>query len=225
MSYIPRYLYERLLLGVVICLASGPVEANVGGVYVTASPLLPCFAGLDECTGDYRLPIGLGYGRFGNSRSALADAIYDGDCAIYTDVGDLTASDYLVIYINDAYAISTSRSDGGLVIFEVDVWEYTDDACYGAVNRNFSADVAECSVAHLGAGASWQALWAETSGDCGSSYGDPGDCHMPDIGISYPGSTGRYCYLYGIGISVCDDDGTNCVNDVNVGAFVVDWTS
>lgn len=200
--------------------------AAVGGTWGATDMIFPCFAFLDDCTDDYRLLLGAGYGKYGVSRTATADALHDvNQCGDKFDVGDLPSNEDLWVYVDNAYAIDTVRDDGGVVKFIIDLFEYEENDCSGGIDRNFTADTATCTVNGTDANVTWQTPWSESYGDCTAGYGDPGDCHQPDIRVSYPGTLGTYCYKYYIWVRVCDSDGTNCTSDYDYGYFVAEWVS
>ncbi|HNT35427.1 MAG TPA: hypothetical protein PKH07_10570, partial [bacterium] len=180
-----------------------------------------CAVSPDPCTDDYRLMLGSGYGKY-SSRIRNAEAVANftaNTCGLQQDVGEIPSDEDLIIYVDTSYAIDTTASDGGIVKVKIDVdeWNTTHgvEPCTGDKNRTFPSDTAECDVDGTASNRSWQTPWSDSKGDCSGGYGDPGDCHNPDIGISFPSGsgTGTYCYEYYIEISVCDSDGTNCTTD------------
>lgn len=209
-----------MVLSLYVC---GYAVAGVGTTYLTALPKVPCFLDYDPCSEDYRLMLGAAWGLYDSSRSANANALYDSDCDEYTNVGELSSDDYLVVFVVNSYAISSSSTDSGVVKFYVDLFEYTDDECDGGITRNFNMDTSTCSVTVAGGVGPWLSAWSETAGHCGNSWGDPGNCHQPDIGITYPGAPGTYCYRFYVMVSVCNADGSSCTSDYEYGYFTMNW--
>lgn len=192
--------------------------------------LVPCWATEDECTGDYRLPLGHAYGWYiGGAlpkRDAASTPYYAaGRCGYGSDIGDIPSTEFFVVYVAYSMAGDTSSDDSGQVKFKIDLYEYTETDCTGDINRNFSSDTAKCTITSDDADEGWQSAWSDSKRDCSGSYGDPGDCHMPDIGVGYPGTAGEYSYKYYIETKVCDSDGTNCSEtDKEYGCFRTEWT-
>ena len=166
------------------------------------------------------------YIKGGSSRYAGSSPyFYLGRCGYGEEAGEIPSDQQLIVYLAYGMAADESTLDSGQVQFKIDVWEYTTVTCSGTINRNFTEDTATCPVTVNNSDIGWLDAWSDSRRDCTGAYGDVGDCHMPDIAITYPGSIGDYSYKYTITTKVCDSDGTNCTEDPKDGCFVIDWVN
>ena len=200
---------ESLLLGVGI------------GNTTTECLNMPCWATFDDCFSDYLVYVGDLSGVYDASRSAVADAYFNSsNCGWGTEIGSLNNSYDLVVSVPHAWALDKTTSDGGDVEFYTEVKEYSNTDCTGTLNR-ISTDTSTCTTAY--SSKEWVHAFSESKADCDGGYGDPTDCHKPDILISGPESTGYKSYWYKVEVSTCDSGGANCTSDYDTGCFVVYW--
>jgi hypothetical protein len=183
---------------------------------------VPCELYYDECTTDYRINLGDMKGKYTDSgRTAYSQPYFaNGNCTYGTDAGSLPSNKNLVPFVANAWGHDTTTSDGGQLYFSITVWEYTGSGCTGT-NTRTASDSPYCTF--TSAQTMSEVAWADGGAACTGSYSDPGNCHMPDVLISYPGSTGTWYYKYKLYTQTCDYRGANCTTSTAYGCFSASW--
>jgi len=202
---------------------------SVGGSYYD-DIRVPCWASRDlNCKGDIVINIGdLWSGKTGSTTELHPDAYYeDGECGYGTYAGYIPSSDDgFYAYVGDALAMVTGNSNSYGVGAHLQVYEFTSADCStGYTNRSW-LDPDYYDAAY---GGYWQCCWVDPVysdeyrsmagwgiGDCsgypdldpgGTTHPTPSNpyCHMPDVWITDPGTSGYRSYLYRIYTKVCQN--------------------
>lgn len=184
---------------------------------------VPCWAGYDPCTTDFRLPLGVGWGgqdADGNrsmSPKATQNAAY---CGSGNSVGPVVDGKNLILYWPHAFAIDMNPSSDVMVKFRITVYQNSLSGCVGS-NTYLGGDTASCVPNYEGV--DWMEAHGDGRGDCEGSYSDPTNCHLPDVALTHPGTAVTRHYRYYLYVDTCNADGTNCSTSSNNGCFSVDW--
>ena len=180
-----------------------------------------CWASYDSCADAYRLPLGVGTGTYGTSRTRSIDANFDSSyCGWGADAGDIDPDDDLVLFWPGATVFDGTASDGGQAKFQIWIYQDTAQNCLGT--RTYKGgDTATCTTT-VG-GESWQEAIGEGRSDCEGVMTDPAGCHLPDLLLLHPASSTDAWYYYIMRVSVCDSDGTSCTTNDETGCFKVHW--
>ena len=180
-----------------------------------------CWASYDPCTEVFRLPLGVGTGTYGESRSATTDANFDSyHCGWGADAGQVINGDDLVLFWPGATVFDETTSDGGQAKFQI--WVYQDSGANCTGSRTYKGgDTATCTTS-VGR-KSWVEAFGDGKSDCEGYFSDPTGCHLPDVVMLHPASATYAWYYYIMRASVCDADGTNCWLSTKTGCFQIHW--
>ncbi|MBM4387872.1 MAG: hypothetical protein FJ088_09055 [Deltaproteobacteria bacterium] len=184
---------------------------------------VPCKVYYDECTADYRINLGNMTGEYTPSgRTSLSIAYMTTNyCGSGADTGSVPTNKNLILFVANAWGHDTSNEDGGRVYFGLTVWEYTGGGCTGTNTRTGYDTTGYCTFGITNGGS--QLAWAETAANCAGVYGDPATCHLPDVAMTAPQSTGIWYYKYKLSTQVCDPNGGRCTTSDAYGCFNVGW--
>ncbi|MFH1533231.1 MAG: hypothetical protein ABIK09_21100 [Pseudomonadota bacterium] len=181
-----------------------------------------CWASYDSCADAYRLPLGVGTGTYGESRTRSLDANFDsGYCGWGAYAGAIAGDDDLVLFWPGATVFDSSTSDGGQAKFQIWIYQDSGASCTGSRTYKGGDTTATCTTEVNRR--SWQEAIGDGRSDCEGVMTDPVGCHLPDLLLLHPGSATDAWYYYILRVSLCDTDGTNCVGSDETGCFQVHW--
>ena len=123
-----------------------------------------------------------------------------------------------MLYVTNAWGIDETIGDGGQISSHLFAYEHPGFGCKQTYTRS-AYDVSRCSFGTYSV--SSQQAWSDTTAGC-TGYGDPTDCHMPDV-LFTPPSPGDYSYETILWVFVCDADGSNCTYNTESGCFDFTW--
>lgn len=186
---------------------------------------LPLWAGVDQCTGDVRIPLGFGQVGLLDVPPDLCVEDFRVQVTLRNGqfLGSVTSNQIVVPYLPLTLAFDSSWSCGGCADVSFSLTEYSSLDCTGPLNRSFPGDWARRW--QLSEGIADEAR-ADRGAYCDGQYGDPGGSwHLPDTVITYPGTPGYYSYRYVITVgqdSYCPSQ-RPAVDLRDEGCFVLFW--
>lgn len=187
---------------------------------------LPCWVSVDQCNGDYKLPLGiaetyvLDMGTDKGAQNSVYPIFNDGGCGHGAFVGTVSPRRNLILYI-PRVTIQDYSYLGDLAYDKVyyDVTEYQSQNCMSGYETGRHWIHADDAISPNVPDQDWDEARAGRGAYCDGHYGDTSDSwHLPDSSISPPSQPGMYSYKYTININ------TDTTTDTSFdGCFTVYW--